>query len=1334
MIQLALVISTFFLLSVALLAYRTFRANREHVGWFYVTIAFTLVACQHLARLAAILGGAPSHPLDLLFVSTGVVVSLLVFASRKMMMTRFSSLVKAEEALQESEARYQALFERVPLGLYRTAPSGQIVEANPALVQMLGFPDRETLLSINLADLYVDPGVRAERLMRLDSEGILYGSGFRLRRYDGTYIWVRDTARAIRDDKGRVLYYEGALEDITERRQAEARQDMAYKIAEATNRSTSIEDLSRYIHQELAQNIDARNFYLAFCTADPEILIFPYLADEKLSDLPLVGQRLWRVSDSITGYALRSSRSVLLSEEEINRLTENGVVKPRSTIPKAWLGVPLRSESGIVGLVAVQSYEDVNAYSQEDVAFLEFISSQIANAIQRIRAQTLLRESAEQYLATLNAMSDAVHVADRDLRIVLANDACQRWCEELGLGSNLFGNTILENFPFLSERVHDEYRRVFQTGEILVTEDDTVVGGHEFTTETRKIPIVEGGEVVRVLTIIRDVTERKRAEKASQDRVRHQSQLLEAARHLTASLDLKEVLTRLAASAKEMLRGYGCTIYLLEPDEVTLKAVVTLEPEYEQEILSATLHVDHSLTGQAVKARRGMIFNDASLHEAAYQIPGTSFIQEERVIVVPLLVDDRVLGAICLNRIGMGFTEEELALAETLAAYASTALKNAQTHQDLQHEVTERRQAEEALRVERTYFQRLFVSAPEAIALLDVEGRVLRVNSEFSRMFGYSPDEVVGTLLRELIVPEDSREEALSALHRAVAGEVVSFESVRQRKDGTPVYVSILDTSFTLGDEQTGIYAIYRDISERKRAEAALQESEARFRVMFDSAHDFMAICDEDLKVIWANRAWRDRLVYTLVTQSPLWHGIHPEDLSRATEAWEAMQRGEGDITDQEYRFKSKGGDYIYTSWTLRRITVAGRNYVYAVAHDIAARKAVEEIQKRLAQQERLAAVGQLAAGVAHDFNNLLTGIIGFAEMLQLDPELPAQMRPDLEAIIREGQRGARLVRQILDFSRQSLFMPQPVDLRAFVKQMVDFWRRTIPELIRLSLRVGTGEFVVNGDLAQVGQMLTNLVLNARDAMPTGGDLEIRLDRVEVYPGKQGPLPEMEAGKWVSIAIHDTGTGMTAEVLEHLYEPFFTTKEPGEGTGLGLAQVYGIVKQHNGHISVETAVDRGTTFTIYLPALQEAKPQELSDPSLEVPVGRGEGILLVEDEPVVLDTTKAMLSSLGYRIYEARNGAEALETYKCHRSEIALVISDVIMPGISGTDLLGKLRESGVSLPFILVSGYPLGVASEEAAVHKGVVWLGKPFSRGEMAQAIRRALGSKGQPLPSRL
>ncbi|HID11084.1 MAG TPA: response regulator [Candidatus Latescibacteria bacterium] len=383
------------------------------------------------------------------------------------------------------------------------------------------------------------------------------------------------------------------------------------------------------------------------------------------------------------------------------------------------------------------------------------------------------------------------------------------------------------------------------------------------------------------------------------------------------------------------------------------------------------------------------------------------------------------------------------------------------------------------------------------------------------------------------------------------------------------------------------------------------------------------------------------------------------------------------------------------------------------------------EARRREAQQERLAAIGQMAGGIAHDFNNILSAMMGYAEIALMRAGSDSQLREYLKTIITQGRRAADLIRRVLDFSRRSVSEPRALDLLSFLKEAMKLLKRTIPERIDLRFTAEPGRYMVHVDPTQIQQIVMNLAINARDAMPEGGKLEVRLEKVNL--GEEARLwdPDMVPGPYIRMTVKDTGVGMPPEVLDKAFEPFFTTKGPGEGTGLGLSQVYGIVKQHGGYVSIESEVGKGTSVHVYLPELvREVTPE--AEAKEAVPTGT-ETVLVVEDEGAVRDALRMMLGGLGYRVLTASDGEEGLRVYRERRGEVDLVLLDMVMPKLDGRRLYREVRKLDPGAKVLVLSGYSPGEEVQELLAEGAMGFVQKPVVLNELAQKVREALDRPG-------
>jgi two-component system, cell cycle sensor histidine kinase and response regulator CckA len=509
-----------------------------------------------------------------------------------------------------------------------------------------------------------------------------------------------------------------------------------------------------------------------------------------------------------------------------------------------------------------------------------------------------------------------------------------------------------------------------------------------------------------------------------------------------------------------------------------------------------------------------------------------------------------------------------------------------------------------------------------------------------------------------------------------------------------------------------------------------------RFRALLDQANDAIfllqvpsgRLIDVNESACRQLRATRERLLASTIDDlipAVAWQQIRSFSTHK-----QAMENGAETITTV---LQKEDGETFPTEMTVQSVELEEDTYAIVVARDITERKKMEE---QLRRQEQLAAIGQLAAGIAHDFRNLLSTVILYAQLSMRERDLPPSVAQKLQTIVDESYKATDLVQQILDFSSRAMIKTEPINLTALTADVLNVLSRTLPETIHLTLDVaGTaaGAYIAKVDPGRIQQALTNLALNARDAMPEGGALRFALSRMEKRPGKI-PESDQASTEWLCLAVSDTGSGMTEEVQKHLFEPFFTTKEVGKGTGLGLAQVYGIVRQHDGYIDVTSAPGEGTTFTLCFPAYQEQIAPRESEAQAPIPVGQGETILLVEDEPRLRNAERAMLEALGYRVVTAKNGRDALVQCQTagrleeHCPRIDLVITDLVMPELGGEELLRELQKVRPTLPVLAVTGYALQKKDLDQMKEIGFVdVLAKPFDMEQLARVVKcvTALGT---------
>jgi PAS domain S-box-containing protein len=638
-------------------------------------------------------------------------------------------------------------------------------------------------------------------------------------------------------------------------------------------------------------------------------------------------------------------------------------------------------------------------------------------------------------------------------------------------------------------------------------------------------------------------------------------------------------------------------------------------------------------------------------------------------------------------------------------------------------DITERNRAEEALRASETKFRLLAESMPAAVIMLRGQ-ELVYANPFTTTLTGYGPNEIRATPFWELVHP-DHREIVRHRAEARLSGEDVPdrYQMKVLTKSGGAKWV---DLAAVLSEYEGGpaILATVLDITEQKRAEmerdnllAQIERQAERVEHIIRTVPEGVLLLDKDLKVVVANPIARGYLggltasgvgdllndlggrpIAEFLTSPPpgLWHEVSLDGASPRTFEVKSRPIENGPET---------------SGWVL-------------AVRDVTQER---EIERRTQQQERLAAVGQLAAGIAHDFNNVMATIMIYAGMLEGTEGLSQRDRERVTVVGQQARHATELINQILDFSGRAVLERRQIDLLPLVTEQVALLRRTLPEHIGIELHHGPGGCTVNADGTRIRQMLTNLAVNARDAMPGGGRLRIGLERITTEPEVSPPQPGMKAGEWIRLSVSDTGTGIPTEALPHIFEPFFTTKGPGEGSGLGLAQVHGIVGQHGGHIGVDTRVGEGTTFAIYLPVVHTGPPKAFGVEVSTIPNGCAEAVLVVEDGDALREALVASLGRLNYRALQAANGREALALVEEHGDEIALVLSDVVMPEMGGVALLQALRQRRWLKPVILLTGHPMGEELDELRTQGLCAWLPKPPDLEDLAQAMARALRDCG-------
>jgi PAS domain S-box-containing protein len=637
-----------------------------------------------------------------------------------------------------------------------------------------------------------------------------------------------------------------------------------------------------------------------------------------------------------------------------------------------------------------------------------------------------------------------------------------------------------------------------------------------------------------------------------------------------------------------------------------------------------------------------------------------------------------------------------------------------------------------ALEVEKAAERKQFLEsvlyhAPDAIVTLDSEHRVTEWNPGAVNMFGYTPEEAIGMPLDDLVARGERYMEAGQKTRQVLSGSrVEAFETVRYRKDGTPLRVIAAGSPIMVDGALTGVVAVYTDITERVRAEAALKESEEKFRTLVEESPLGIVLIATDGRYRYANPEFVRMFGYSLqeIPNGGAWfRKAFPDRTYRhsVVRTW---------IDDFRHSPVGKARGRVFTVMCkdgarkeihFRPVSMANMDQ-FVICEDITEKKRLEQ---KFQQAQKFEAIGTLAGGLAHDFNNLLMGIQGRASLISVDLEPSHPHREHLDAIEEYIRSAAGITKQLLGFAREGKYDVRPIDLNELLVSSAAMFGRTQKEL-RIRTKLQSPAPVVEADWRQIEQVLLNLFVNAWQAMPEGGELYLETRAVFLDDDFCEPY-EAAPGRYAKIVVTDTGTGMDHSVRQRIFDPFFTTKGKGRGTGLGLASAYGIVKSHGGVITVTSEVGQGATFDIYLPLSdRSASLGESAEPGMVRGVGT---LLLVDDEKMVLQVGKAMLERLGYRVLVASGGQEAADVVAKMPEEIDLVILDMIMPGIEGGRTFDLIREIRPGMPVILSSGYSQEGQANDILKRGCNGFIQKPFTLAELSKKIRVVLDGTGEP-----
>jgi PAS domain S-box-containing protein len=1047
--------------------------------------------------------------------------------------------------------------------------------------------------------------------------------------------------------------------------------------------------------------------------------------------------------------------------------------------------------------------------------------SLLSEALHRSRRQA--ERNGRRFAVTLGSIGDAVITTDKQGRITLLNGEAERltgWTNEEARGQELAAV-----FRIINEKtrqpVEDPVKKVFQCGTVVGLANHTILqarNGRETPIDDSGAPIKQDdGEIIGVVLVFHDCTERKKAEDALalfRTLIDRSHDSVEVVDPISGRfLDVNEsTCHNLGYTREEML---GLTVYDIDPlidpaireetrkkleksgslieegvhrrkDGTTFpvelnKQLVRLDRDYmmvvarditerkesermleflahqgwegrhEDFLARMVEHIGRSLGVAYVfvgRVRDSQTVRTVGLYSCGQIVPDREYSLagspcQNVVGKMPVHYGERLqelfpedgllreLGA--HSYLGFPLADSTGKAAGLLVALDTKPMPDSRRAKALLQIAAiraagelERLAAETTLRESEALYRSLISASPDAVTVANMEGVIEFVSARALEVFGGSDrQEVMGSSLFGWVAPEE-QDKAREKFRDLVEGkpdrniELVLLKTGGRRFNGE-LNAAVL---WAADGSPKGLIIITRDVTERKQAE----EMQKRLATAVEQAAEDIIITDNTGKIIYANPAFEKNTGYArekVIGCNPriLKSGRH--DVAFYREMWDTLNRGEvwcGHIIN-----KRKNGTLLEQEATISPIRDAAGaiTHFVAVKHDVTREVALEA---QLRQSQKLEAIGRLAGGIAHDFNNLLTVIRGSASLVLLCNRTKSPEITDCaQQIVEAAERAANLTRQLLMFGRQQVIQPMPLDLNAVVAQMTKLLQRLLGEDISLTSRHAANLPAIRADTGMIEQVLLNLAVNSRDAMPQGGKLTIITGTAMIEREAMGKGADFAPGLYVRLTVTDTGTGIAPENLPHIFEPFFSTKEVGKGTGLGLATVHGIVLQHEGRITVASEVNQGTTFQIYFPALPGKKASEPVAPvtpvTPELPAAT-ETILVVEDEHIVRLTVCTILQRLGYTVLSATSGREAIRVWRKNQEQIQLLLTDIIMPdGMTGFELARQLQAERPALKVIYTSGYSGDLADKRMTLIEGANFLQKPYAPQRLAAALRANL-----------
>jgi PAS domain S-box-containing protein len=1179
--------------------------------------------------------------------------------------------VKSREALQKSEEKYRRVVENIHETIYSVTFQEDPMISTPELVA----GQTERITGYRPTDFIQNPGLWFSLIHPEDREQVVEFTRqlitrkepvtrhYRLRhKSSNLYYWIEDNVVPSIDEEGNVVGYFGVARDISRRKQAEE------KIQAAKERYQRLFD-------------GAPIMYVLTDEKDGQMTIVDC---NKLFLKTLGYQREDVIGRPVVDFYTQECR------ERVAGVYEEIFQEKFQPVERQ-----LVTRTGRVITALLHAVPEVDARGRVVGTLVAYVN---------ISERKQLEEFNESILKN---MAEGLAVLDKEGRFVYLNPAAEALLGyqpgEL-VGKHWSVTAPDDQHHIVAQADERRAQGISDSYELVLVRKD----GKRIHTRVSGSPRFEGNQFVGTTAIFSDVSAQKQ-----------QAEILASINDIAEKIQLvltpEEIYTTLATELKRL--GLYSMIFRFSRDRKQARPVHISYPRRTiarmEKILGQPLEelriklARISDMENAFGNRPPLILNQSNLHTIKQFFPQYSpavvnqllkALKIKEMVYLPLTQDKNTVGVILI--LASKSLASYLPALPILAAHISSALQNANLFTRVKESEVK--------------YRSLFESSPVGIAVHQ-QGRVVFANPTAVKMFGYhSQQEFIGKKVLDFVHPDyqKSVKERIKRLltHPGTVAEIQEEKFIR--KDGTPIDVTVTAQSI-LYDNEPAIQVFFVDITDRVRQE----EVNRRLFTAVTQAAESIVITDPEGIIEFVNPAFERITGYSkdeVIGENMRIHQSGEENQAEYQVMWDTLKRGE--VWTKRIINRKKDGTLYEEETTITPVRDSQGNIVnyVSVGRDVTQEVALEE---QLRQSQKLEAIGRLAGGISHDFNNILTGIIGYADLSlsSLPPDHP--LRDNLTMIIKKSDDAAILIRQLLAFSRKQILDLQQLDLNHVVTQSTHFLSRVIRDDIKMVTRLDKTPCIIEADPTALQQIITNLCVNAQDAMPQGGQITITTEMVTLDEKAVRSLPETPPGEYVKLSVQDTGSGIEPEVREHIFEPFFTTKAVGKGTGLGLATVYGLVKQHKGTIQCYTRLNEGTVFELYFPVTHKTYVQS-EQTTVKPALGGKETILIIEDDIDVLNVLKNILDQAGYDTMTAKDGADGLKILKNKGRKIDLVITDIYMPKMSGVELYRQTRALRIPARFLFISGY-----TKQATLEPGMEYLQKPFSSNQLTQKIRSLL-----------